>query len=883
MADDQYIENIGCISCGSSDAVGVYKRENGDIYGHCFSCDTHHKHPYGLEETETYEEIELKPELELGDLTYQVSNYSCNSLESRGISKETCKKFGVLSILGDKGDDKFHLYPHLSSSGERLWCRREVDGKKFKWLKSDKSPQFFAQELMGTGGKMIIVTEGVCDALAVSEMLAKCNKSYRVVSIVNGATAALKDFKNNFEWINSFEQIFLAFDQDEPGQTATKKVADMFPPNKVKSISYKGAKDPNELLLSGRHADFLNAIFSAKETKPDGIVSVEDIFDEAIKPPVMGLSWPWESLTEVTYGYRRGELYGIGAGSGCGKSMLKGTRIRMFDGSVKKVEDIIIGDSLINDVGEKVTVKFLGNGIDEIYKVTHSDGTYYFCNSTHILSVIDHDGYKIDIPIKQAEKCPKKLYGYNGSVDYPDRNVLIPPYILGVWLGDGHNDSPSVTCGDEEVLSEWISFGKSIGLVPTEFTGESGCRRINLSRTKGTEQYNILYTILKGYKLPFNKHIPEDYLINTKENRLELLAGLLDTDGYLRPDLKSNYEFTTKYKSLVIDVFNLARSLGFRVKQTDKVVNNVLYYRLSISGDLSKINCRVPRKSGGRFAKVDNNPNILSNCSRITSIERVGVGEYFGFGLDGNKRFCLENYTVTHNTEFFKECIHHTINTHRLKAGVIFLEEPATKTLKVLAGKKVNKRFHIPSDKGGGWTVEELVDGINDLKGKVYLYNHFGAKDWDSIKTKIRFMVSALDIKDIYLDHLTALVAQEDNEYKALNKLMEEMSSLCQELDCTIFYVSHLRKASGTPHEEGGRVTADQFKGSGAIVFWSNFLIGLERNQQAEDEEERNTTTLRVLKDRNTGLATGTTFKLRYDHKTGRWGELDADEFNEDF
>ena len=547
---DKYIENIGCPKCGSSDAVGVYQRDDGEYYGNCFSCGSFIGTPYDSDLPEDTSEFKDEEEVKQA---YSIDNSSINNLKSRGISRDACKKYGVLSIISDNSDDLVHYYPHLTNDDRKVWCQRIVEGKKFSWIGSPKDVQFFGQSIAGSSGKMIIVTEGVCDCLAVYDMLSKLGKSYRVVSIVNGASAAPKDFQNNYEWINSFENIFLAFDQDEPGRLAAKKVAELFPPNKVKSIEYKGAKDPNELLLSGRHQDFLNAIFSAKETKPDGIVSVEDIFDEAIKPPIMGLSWPWDSLTEVTYGYRRGELYGIGAGSGCGK------------------------------------------------------------------------------------------------------------------------------------------------------------------------------------------------------------------------------------------------------------------------------------------------------------------------------------------TEFFKECIHHTINTHRLKAGVIFLEEPATKTLKVLAGKKVNKRFHIPSDKGGDWTVEELVDGINDLKGKVYLYNHFGAKDWESIKGKIRFMVNALGIKDIYLDHLTALVAQEDNEYKALNKLMEEMSSLCQELDCTIFYVSHLRKASGTPHEEGGRVTADQFKGSGAIVFWSNFLIGLERNQQAEDEEERNTTTLRVLKDRNTGLATGTTFKLRYDHTTGRWGEIDEDEFNEEF
>ena len=125
-------------------------------------------------------------------------------------------------------------------------------------------------------------------------------------------------------------------------------------------------------------------------------------------------------------------------------------------------------------------------------------------------------------------------------------------------------------------------------------------------------------------------------------------------------------------------------------------------------------------------------------------------------------------------------------------------------------------------------------------------------------------------------------MALEEDEYRALNRIMEELSSLCEELECNIFYISHLRKANGTPHEEGGQVSADQFKGSGAIVFWSHFLFGLERNQQAEDIDERNTTTFRVLKDRNTGLSTGLTFKMLYQHKTGRWHEINREDFDDD-
>lgn len=551
MEESTYVENIPCPECGSELGVGVYQREDGEYYGNCFNeaCAKYIKDPYG--EGGAPDPDEFKSIKKESFTMQEVSKGSINKLETRGISKEACSKYKILSIV-ESGYDTVHYYPHTKDGKVSSYMRRIVDTKSFKSNGDTKGLEFFGQSEAGSGGKMIIVTEGQLDAAAAFDMLKKCGKNYRVVSIVNGSSSAVKCFKTNYEWINTFDNIFLAFDQDEPGQIAAEKVGALFEPNRVKNIKFS-EKDANDLSVKGKHHEFLSAIFNAKESRPDGIVSVEDIFDEAIKPPVMGMSWPWDTLTDVTYGYRRGEIYGIGAGSGAGK------------------------------------------------------------------------------------------------------------------------------------------------------------------------------------------------------------------------------------------------------------------------------------------------------------------------------------------TEAFKEMINHTINVHGLAAGVIFLEEPAAKTLKVLAGKKVNKRFHIPADKGGDWTIDELKEGINDLKGKVYLYNHFGSKDWASISSKIRYMVISLGIKDIYLDHLTALVAQEDNEYKALNRIMEEMSSLCQELDCTIFYISHLRKASGTPHEEGGHVSADQFKGSGAIVFWSNFLFGIERDQQAEDVDDRNTATFRVLKDRNTGLATGVTFQLRYDHKTGRWDEFDdSDTFDEE-
>jgi len=179
----------------------------------------------------------------------------------------------------------------------------------------------------------------------------------------------------------------------------------------------------------------------------------------------------------------------------------------------------------------------------------------------------------------------------------------------------------------------------------------------------------------------------------------------------------------------------------------------------------------------------------------------------------------------------------------------------------------MGQRVHVP---GVEYDRQQLRDTLTGLDGRVYLYNHFGSMSFDVIKQKIRYMVRALGVRDIFLDHLTALAAAIDtDERKALDAIMAELSSLCQELECTIYYISHLTTPEGKAHEEGGRVLEKQFRGSRAIAYWSHFLFGIERDKQ----DENGVTVFRVLKDRYTGDAAGLRFGLEYDTTTGLLAE----------
>lgn len=242
------------------------------------------------------------------------------------------------------------------------------------------------------------------------------------------------------------------------------------------------------------------------------------------------------------------------------------------------------------------------------------------------------------------------------------------------------------------------------------------------------------------------------------------------------------------------------------------------------------------------------------------------------YGIRRREVYAFGAGTGVGKTDVFMEVATHLIHDHDRKIGGIFLEQPPVETLKRLAGKWASKRFHVPD---AGWTEDELNDTLDEMEkaDKLVLFDHFGGMDWETVKSTIRYMALGLEIKDVFLDHLTALAGEGDDERKDLDKLMKELASLAQELNITIYFISHLATPHGTPHEEGGRVMVRHFRGSRAIGFWSHFMFGLERNQQAEDERERHTTTFRVLKDRYTGQATGKTFELVYNAETGRLNE----------
>lgn len=263
-------------------------------------------------------------------------------------------------------------------------------------------------------------------------------------------------------------------------------------------------------------------------------------------------------------------------------------------------------------------------------------------------------------------------------------------------------------------------------------------------------------------------------------------------------------------------------------------------------------------------------PWFLDTLTKLTFGRRFGEIYAYGAGTGVGK------------TDFLTQQVTFDINVLKEKVGLFALEQMPTETGWRVAGKFAGKRFHIPD---GTWTPEELSEALDqlDATGSLFLYDSFGATEWDVIASTIRFLAHSEGVRLFYIDNLTALAAAAEDERKALETIMAEMGALVKELDIIINIVSHLATPEGKPHEEGGRVMIRHFKGSRAIGFWCHFMFGLERDQQADDPVKAQTTTFRCLKDRFTGQATGKTLLLGYDSPTGRLFEKPPEEADHGF
>lgn len=361
----------------------------------------------------------------------------------------------------------------------------------------------------------------------------------------------------------------------------------------------------------------------------------------------------------------------VEATAGC---LGKDTPILMYDGSIKPVQDIRVGDKVMGVDSTPRNVLSVSTGIDKLYKIKPVKGDSWICNSQHLLTVYDQNIARnnkvkkeenqlnplVDYPISKILKRPvekttgakMKLQLQRTGVDFPEQELPLDPYFVGLWIVEGSknkNDVSNFSINENDtVLINYLENFKFEGeKVSVHKRKERGCYGINVKLRKG--RINPIRAILKNFaKEKGRLNIPKEYFINSQENRLNLIAGILDGDGHL--DNNNCYQLITKYKEISDLVVFLCRSLGLAAYCCKKIgrIKSLNfegeYYSISISGNTNIIPVKVERK------KAKERKQIKTVLRTGFWIEEIGVGKWYGFKVDKDERFLLGDFTITHNS-----------------------------------------------------------------------------------------------------------------------------------------------------------------------------------------------------------------------------------------
>lgn len=359
------------------------------------------------------------------------------------------------------------------------------------------------------------------------------------------------------------------------------------------------------------------------------------------------------------------------------------TPVLMYDGSIKPVQDIQVGDQVMGPDSTPRTVLQLHRGKSNLYKINPTKGDSWICNEEHILTVWDeyvqqnvrrypntkHKTALVDYPLKKilnrkltSEGKIACMFLQRAVINFPEQQLPLDPYFLGLWLADGTKQNKvqiTVNADDQELFDylEKFKYGKNDLIYHKVKRDNCNCYYVEYSTKEKGNNSNELLTILKTF-INENKslNIPKEYYINSRKNRLQLLAGLLDGDGWI--DWKKHkgriiagsYGITTKYPELRDIIIFLCRSLGLAAYSTKRIgrIKSLNfegeYWGISISGNLEMIPTKLPRKKATKRMK----PKSVLRTG--FSIKLLGLGDWYGFSVDKDERFVLGDFTITHNS-----------------------------------------------------------------------------------------------------------------------------------------------------------------------------------------------------------------------------------------
>lgn len=890
--DGELMYHTACISCDSSDAMAVYKKiddegnETADAF--CFSCNKYHSAEQ-VEEAGVKQIDVSKKKVYIFDPA-EIQSIPFRGWKDRNITKATSAKYNVHTEVGENHKVIARYYPS-TKDGKVVGYKKRTHDKKFIGLGSTKATnELFGQSVFEAGQKYLVITTGEEDAMSFAEALRSENSNGQeywtpCVSVTCGDGSIIKQFKANFNYINSFEKVILAFDSDEPGQRYLEEAARLLSPGKAYIAKFpSGYKDASDLLSEGKVHELKQVFWKAVPFSRVDVLHLEQMWEDfESEDNNVKIPFPpsWSHLNEMTNGgMEKGEITVIGALTSIGKGQPVWENVVTPTG-YRKVGDIVVGDKLIGSQGKPITVTgVFPQGLKNIFKITLNDDSVTYCDDQHLWawrSEYEHrEGKKFRVTNVQSMiehmnsniLRNKVMLPPNPVVEFHSKALPLDPWLLGVIIGDCGTTEPTIilTNTEKDIIDRVIQKIEPHDCYLTK-SGEIGYRIVskNSSRTVMNPITKIVSDLGLMKCKSKDKFIPEIYLVSSAEQRLNLLRGLFDTDGSVVKNT-ANLEYSTSSEKLAQQVKWLCRSLGM----TARIVERESFYKkdgvriqtensFRVFIKCNDVLCFSSDKHKSRFKQGN---TIARNY--VKSIEPVGKDETVCFKVDAEDELYLTNdFIVTHNTTIVNNLVYHLIENTKFKVGAMYLEGTKRETVRDLlsldagVNLRIKKREEIDIEFLKKRFFENLVK-----KNQFVYVDHQGSISTSEIFDKLNYLAKAEGCDVIVIDPIQAGVNSSDNG--AIIEFMDTLLKFAKETDTCIVAISHMRKPSeDNPHN----VTEYQLMGSASINQIAFNTILISRDKLNPDPNKKSATKLQLVKCRRTGN-TGEAGWLRYDPET---------------
>lgn len=640
------------------------------------------------------------------------------------------------------------------------------------------------------------------------------------------------------------------------------------------SNSYSESEDI--LDVTNSVSDELASLFKSSNTTVstinDGLENVYSMINENLSgaKDITGTPTGFEKIDSKSGGLQKSDLIIIAGETSQGKALRMNEKILTPNGWILN-KDIKVGDEVASIDGEKsVVLGVYPQGVKDIYKMTFADGRVAYSSGDHLWEVgasTFKSGNRI-LTTLQIKEMQDNTSAFHNRMYVPmfcgkfgeRKDFVIHPYILGVLIGDGCLSRGASFCNDDKfVLGKMRSLCK-MPIVKQSSDKSNKCPTYRISYGHNQKMTNIYYEELRQLgllnHLAKDKFIPECYLDCCYEQRLELLNGLMDTDGEV--DKYGCIHYSTISERLAKDVVYLCRSLGYRCSMCshksaigEKKYGN--HYRITIAGEHEKNICTLPR----RRKRIKERKRI-NNV--IRSIEYIGKEECQCIKVSHPRElFVISDFIVTHNTSLAVSIMRNAADFGAKIAMYSMEMKKEQITARILSMESGVPANQIMYSRLTDSQLQAVDKGIGKVSGKGIYFDDRSTSNIDTIISSIRYMKLKYGIDGAIVDYLQILNVNMKgaNKEQQMGDVARRLKNLAKELDIWIIALSQLNRDTMNPVP-----TLARLRDSGQIAEAADVVILIYRPEVTKKSypsdfsnvETKGTAMIDIAKGRNIGL-----------------------------